>query len=548
MLPTTERNLQNIRCQAADIGERMKTKYRRKMMSVVLFWLVGFFLMFSRAAQACQTFDEIGITTCITLFSSAYVNLPDSRRTVFDANAEKFFTRHPDNLLFQPNEALVVLDGNPQKLSELVGFPIHWHLEVRPHYDSTYDATGFGQGQYHSFLSDLATNVSGDQQNNFLPLIREYYVDLHPKHFFIRLGRQIIAWGKSDGVYMLDILNNFNLINPQIFNEQQIKIPVWAANINWQATNSGELQGVFIPQTYPTYYTGLQFKGGFPINGSYGDFTYNSVALINNELNGSLGFKIPTDVNTPSTRLNNWTYAARWSEQRGSIHYTLNYLYTWTTSMIYYPNTGTYLTATSINLHPHRMTVAGGSADYEFNTGNAWLDGTVLRAESAVTNGDVYYEGTVGNPVDVTHWGFLGGLDRYILGDYLERPVFFSFQYWQDWVLRRNNKCACGPYSNEFQDIGYGGSHSGFRGLYKSLSTLYLDKTWLTGDILDSSLSVVHDWEFNDWWLQPHIGYRISDKTTLGLGFNVYAGQQQTPYGEFTNLSNVFFEIHQVLL
>ena len=94
----------------------------------------------------------------------------------------------------------------------------------------------------------------------------------------IRLGRQIIAWGKSDGVYMLDILNNFNLINPQIFNEQQIKIPEWAANIVWQPTATGELQGVFIPQYLPTYYTGLQQKGGFPWNGSYGDFTYGSIS------------------------------------------------------------------------------------------------------------------------------------------------------------------------------------------------------------------------------------------------------------------------------
>lgn len=515
---------------------------------VGVFLAFGVCLLQCRTAQACETFADLGITTCVTLFSSAYVNLPNKRRTVFDAQTMTFFTRHPDNLLFQNNELLAVLDGDPQNLSEIVGFPIHWHLEIRPHYDSTYDATGFGQGTYHSFLSDLATNVSGDMQDNFQPLFREYYVDLHPKHFFIRLGRQIIAWGKSDGVYMLDILNNFNLINPQIFNEQQIKIPVWAANIVWQPTPTGELQAIFIPQYYPTYFTGLQFKGGYPLNGSYGDFTYNSVGLINNELNGSLGFKIPTNVNNPSSRLNNWVYGTRWSEQRGPIHYTLNYLYTWTTTQIYYPNTGTYATATAVNLHPHRMHVAGGSADYEFNTGNEWVDGTVLRAESAVTTGDVYYEGNLGNPVDVTHWGFLGAVDRQILGDYLERPIFFSFQYWQDWVLRRNNKCACGGNENKFQDLGYGGSAAGFRGLYKSLSTLYMDKTWMTGDVLDSSLSVVYEWQFHDWWLQPHMSYRVTDKTTLGLGFNIFAGSKQTPYGEFTNTSNVFFELHQTLL
>ena len=530
----------------------MRTKRRGPSVAGLL--IVGLLLMASGTGQACETFAELGITACVTLFSSAYVNLPNSRRTIFGTTTETFFTRHPDNLLFQNNELLVVLDSDPKTLADLAGFPIHVHLELRPHYDSTYDFTGFGQGTYHSFLSDLATNVSGDMQDNFQPLFREYYVDLHPKHFFIRLGRQIIAWGKSDGVYMLDILNNFNLINPQIFNEQQIKIPEWAANVVWQPTATGELQGVFIPQYYPTYFTGLQMKGGFPINGSYGDFTYGSIALINNELNGSLGFKIPTDVNNPSTRLNNWVYGSRWSDQVKDVHYTLNYLYTWTTTQIYYPNTGTYATATAVNLHPHRMHVAGGSADYEFNTGNAWVDGTVLRAESAVTTGDVYYEGNLGNPVDVTHWGFLGGMDREILGDYLERPVFFSVQYWQDWVLRRNNQCACGGNENRFQDIGYGGqygiagSSAGMRGLYKSLSTLYMDKTSMAGDVLDTSLSVVYEWQYHDWWFQPHVGYRITDKTTLGLGFNIYAGSRQTPYGEFSNTTNVFFELHYNLL
>ena len=521
---------------------------RLDILSVVVFLAVSCFSLSCKVTEACETFEDVGITSCVTLFTSAYVNLVNKNRTVFNEETETFQSVHPDNLLFQNNQVLAVFDADPKSISELAGFPVHWHIEIRPHYDSTYDATGFGQGTNHKYLSSLATNINGGMQNDYSPLFREYYVDLKPKHFFIRVGRQIIAWGKSDGVYMLDILNNFNLINPQDFNEQEIKIPVYAANIVWQPTPGGALQAIFIPQYFPTYYTGLQFKGGYPINGSYGDFTYGGVANVNNQLNGSLGFKIPTDVNNPSSRLNNWVYAMRWSEQRGSIHYTLNYIYTWTTSDIYYPNTGTYATATAVDLHPHRMHVAGGSADYEFNTGKPWLDGTVLRAESAVTIGDVYYEGNLGNPVDVTHWGLLGGVDREILGDYLDRPIFFSFQYWQDLVLNINNKCACGGNDDMFQDVGYAGSQSGLRGIFKSLSTLYMDKTWMEGDVLDTSLSAVYEWQFQDWWVQPHMGYRINDKTTLGLGANIFAGGKQTPYGEFTNSSNVFFELHYNLL
>ncbi len=499
---------------------------------------------------ACQTYDEYSLTGCVDFWTSAYVRLPQTHRTLFNAQTEKFFTTHADIIEFNRSEFHVTLDQQPARLSDALGFPISWHLELRPWYDSTYDLPDtVGQGRFHQFLADqLETNVNGRMADNYDPLFREYYVDLRPPHFFIRLGRQIIAWGKSDGVYMLDIVNNFNLVNPEIFNEQNIKIPEWAANVNYNVTAKQTVQLLFIPQYLPTYYAGIQIAHGLPQQGGYGDFTYNSTANFNNFLNGSFGFKVPTSFNLPSTRLNNWVYGARWSDDSTEFHYTLNYLYTWTTSMIGYPsNTATWATATTGAWRPHRMHVAGGSVDYDVNTGNAWTDGTVFRVESAVTTGDVYYEGLLGQPVDVTHWGLLGAVDKTILSSYLERPIFFSFQYWQDYVLRRNNYCACGGNDSMFQDAGFYGSKAGMRGLYKSISTLFLDKTWLSGDFWDTNVSVVYEWQFHDWWIKPQVTYMVNDKTSVDVGFDIFAGGFQTPYGEFTNNSNIYAELHRVL-
>src|ERR1700683_3783514 len=524
----------------------LKMKVRLLFFSLVL----GGLLSTSYSAFGCESYDAFALTACADFWTSAYIRLPQVNRTLFDAQTGKFFTTHADNVEFQRSEMHITLDQQPKGLSDLVGFPISWHLELRPCVDSTYDLPdGVGQGKFHQFLADdLETNLNGRMADNYDPLFREYYLDFRPKHFFIRIGRQIIAWGKSDGVYVLDVINNFNLVNPEIFDEQQVKIPVWAANINWQINANDTLQFLFIPQYLPTYYAGAQIQHGFPVQGGYGDFTYNSVAYFNNILNGSLGFKIPSTTNLPSTRLNNWIYGLRWGSSIGEVHYTLNYLYTYTTTMIGYPgNTPTFATATTTNWRPHRMQLAGGSFDYDWNTGNQYLDGTVFRAESAVNNGDVYYEGNLGNPVDVTHWQFLGAVDKTIFGDEMERPIFASFQYWQDWVLRRNNKCACGGNENEFQDLGFNGGQAGFRGLYKSISTLYLEKTWLPGDFLGTTLSVVHDWQFDDWWIKPEMTYQFNDKTDFAIGFDVFAGSKQTPYGEFTNASNIYFTLHRVL-
>jgi hypothetical protein len=536
-----------------DTRERASTGAPKMSMK----WLViGSFVLLCgslvpRSARACESYDEYSLTGCADLWTSAYVRLPNTRETLFDAESEKYFSAHTDRIEFQRSEAHLTLDQQPKAVSSLVGFPVSWHLELRPWFDSTYDLPdSVGQGRYHQFLADdLETNLNGRMADNYDPLFREYYLDLRPKHFFIRLGRQIIPWGKSDGVYVLDIINNFNLVNPEIFDEQQVKIPVWAANINWQINSTYTLQALFIPQYLPTYYAGAQIQHGFPIQGGYGDFTYNSVAYFNNYLNGSAGFKVPSTTNLPSTRLNNWVYGARLDNgTAGDVHYTLNYLYTYTTTMIGYPgNTSTFATAATAAWRPHRMQVAGGSVDYDWNNGNEWLDGTVFRAESAVNNGDVYYEGVLGNPVDVTHWQFMGGVDKTILGDELQRPVFASFQYYQDLVLKENNKCACEGHDEQFQGLGFDGSNSGFRGMYMSVSTLYFYKTWGDGDFVGSTLSVVHDWQFDDWWVKPEVTYQFNDKTAFALGFDVFAGGKATPYGEFTNNSNVYFTIHRVL-
>jgi len=57
----------------------MQAKVERQMISVALFLVNSFSLLVPGAARACQTFDEVGITTCVTLFSSANVSLRDKK-------------------------------------------------------------------------------------------------------------------------------------------------------------------------------------------------------------------------------------------------------------------------------------------------------------------------------------------------------------------------------------------------------------------------------------------------------------------------------------
>lgn len=531
--------------QLAVAYSRREGIYRRGLCAVVIAAAV---LAVAVPVLACGSTPDSTIQLCVEYYTEEYIRLPQHDRTLFNAQTESFFTRHNDGIMSQRNELRVRFDWTPEKLNELTGVPLTWHMELRPWYDSAYDLTGWGQGMYRSFLTDdWQTNANGRMDDNYDPLVREYYADIRPKNFFFRLGRQIIPWGKSDGVYMLDVLNNFNYRNPTSFDEQTMKIPVWAANLNWMPTPTGDLQVVVEPQFLPAFYPGLPLRGGLPYQGGYQDWTSNVVAYFNAIENGLFGFKVPGFMNKPSARINNWVVGTRWSDQAWGFHYTLNYLYTYTPEMIQFPNTGNFATATAFTEKPTRIHIAGGSMDYEFQSNNKLIDGTVLRGETAFTINDQYYEGITGNPENVDHWGLLLGLDRYLGEQVMARPIYFSMQYWHDFVFNSIHCNTCGADSGGFQGIGFFGTAAGLRGAYYSLQTLFLDKTWGEGDYLDTQFSAIYEWQWQDMWLRPKVTYQINDDTTFAVGFNIFAGGDQTPFGEYTNNSDIFFEFTRVL-
>jgi hypothetical protein len=519
------------------------------LFTVAAIVLIGF----ASAARAYDVTDTLEVRGLYRMES--YFRLPDTRLTVFNPTTETFHKIDSDVLMSQRNELRLDIEWTPHthQWAEWAP-PVKVVVQLRPFYDSDWlISTSGGQGKFqHQLTPFWQNNVQGNAalRDNVDPLFREEYADITPPHFFFRLGRQIIAWGKSDGVYMLDVLNPFNLRNPTIFEEENIKIPIYAANLNWQPTPTSNLQLLWIPQYYHHYWPGLRLgTNNEPIESNYHDWTYNIVGFFNNFYNGAFGFKVPVFQHIPSSRANNWIGGARWSDSRWGLNYTLNYLYTYTQSLIDFPNTGSFNTVTAVNRQPHRMQVAGFSADYDFEFGNKWIDGTVWRVESSETIGDEYYQGLVGNPRYTSHWGMLMGVDRTVLGDYLERPVFASFQYWHDMVTNqaRCSVAACGAQPGDYQDLGFAGSSSGMRGVYKSLVTLFTEKTWLDGDTVITDFFALYDIQFHDWWIRPKITYKYDDNTTVALGFNIFAGSKQTPFGEFTHDTNAFIELRRLL-
>ena len=490
-----------------------------------------------------------------------YLRLPGGTTTTYiDPFTSKQMTERNDVVMSQRNELRLDFEAtlHTERLWEWLG-RTRFVLQMRPWVDSAFYFDDNGQSAHRRELTPYWSNnisaIGGYQggqnavlRNNADPLFREYYLDIAPENFFFRIGRQIIPWGKSDGVYMLDVINPFDLRNPTIFEEENFKIPVWAANLNWKPTTDSNLQVLYIPKYLSNVWGGINVtRDGTSIESRFHDWTYQIVGFFNDFYNGEFGTKIPVHIKMPSDTIGNSITGMRWSDTFKRVNYTVNYLYTFTPSLIDFPNQGSFAAPhlNGVTREPVRQHVIGGSADYDINMGNEWLDGLVIRGESAFTLHDEYYKGLVGNPARTNHWGVLLGFDKTILGDYLERPVFASLQYWHDLVFDSGPCNNCGPHAHQYQDLGFNGGFQGLRDNYKSLLTLYLSKNWLAGDTLISEFFLLYELQFGDWWIRPKLTWKINDLTTAALGFNIFAGSQQAPYGQWTHNTNVFIEFRR---
>ncbi len=521
-------------------------------------WLVLSSIVVPWTAHAYHLSDDFELRAVYR--GENYFRLTDTDRTFFDAKRKTFVTEPAGVLMSQRNEFRIDFEGrlHTEKLWPWLGRS-RVFVQLRPWYDSAFDWPEDQEPAKHQqqLTPFWRSNVeNGELGQYYDPLFREYYIDIAPRHFFFRIGRQIIPWGKSDGVYMLDVINPFNLRNPTIFEEENFKIPVYAANLNWQPTIDSNLQVLYIPQYFPNVWGGINTDHqGRSIESRFHPWTYNIVGFFNDFYNGEFGFTVPVHRNIPEDPIDDAIVGTRWSSVWNRVNYTINYLYTWTPSLIDFATDGaghdvSFLSPMlrKVVREPRREHVVGGSADYDVNMGSEWLDGTVFRIETAFTLGDQYYKGLVGNPVSVDHWGVMAGIDKTILGDYLERPVFASLQYWHDLVFDVQKDCLeCGPFAGKFQDLGFEGGSQGLRNDYKSLLTLYLYKTWLPGDTLITEFFTLYELQFQDWWIRPKVTYKINDDTIVAVGANVFAGGKQTPYGEWKDNTDMFVELRRTL-
>lgn len=490
---------------------------------------------------------------------------------------ETILGEDPNDVISQRNELKLQFDY--EKLAGGGGGPrVDFHTELRPFYDTVYDMGTGGMSENRELRKRWRTNYdwSGDKRD---PLLREFYFDITGNEFSARLGRQIVAWGKSDGIYMLDVIHPFNYRNPFKFEEEDTKIPLWMANLSQRIGANGTLQLLWSPSYERAQYPGFRPEetvGGLDVvsrGGATGDeplrhaFSFKVIDFTNEfyQLEAAIqpNGLFPVRVNKPKSLLKDGTVGLRWSDVIGDLNYTLNYLYTWSTFMGDFADTGSFVdgTATSVIRKPERMHVAGGSWDYPLNWLPGPFKGLVWRGETAFFVNDLFVNADETSPEffmpdKVTHHGMMMGFDNnynfdllpWVPRAYLDPTWFISVQYWQDWILDSIRS------KDAYYDFGGGTPNwatdfvgKGRRGDFKSQLTLFILKDVLPGDVLHTEWFVLYGIQSQDAWLRARIRYEVTDNLNVAIGVNKFLGGPFDPVGQFQNSDHVFLELRFVL-
>jgi hypothetical protein len=432
---------------------------------------------------------------------------------------------------------------------------ISFYTWLRPFYDSIFDLKGGSStGRNGRLLRNRWGNnfdFGNDARSD--PLVREAYVDLNFDKFFARLGRQLVAWGKSDGFYLLDQVTPINFRQPFKFEEQDFRIPQWMLNFSYRFGTAGTVQLLWLPD--PQF---AEFPGNSPSEGCRHDWTAPGTCLTNQVLTAfdqifkaqgvSEGF--PFIRKKPANTLANSAVGVRFDSEYEGLTFSLAYLYKYPWFLIDFPGVdgkrcqgrGCAARSTSDIRTSARIHIIGAALDYQFSN-FLGIEKVVLRNESALYLDDIFYLPTT-DVVQKNHFQTMWGLDKFAVDpQFLRRPSlawlgfgatpwFLSFQLWQDWIINPDR------WGNAYIDSGANNFSfdtfrvtNGLRNAVKTFVTFYVSKDLLADQTLHWENFIAAEPHFNDFWEHVQFKYDWNDYVELIVGYDTFFGRADGALG-----------------
>lgn len=322
----------------------------------------------------------------------------------------------------------------------------------------------------------------------------EAYLGWRNESMRVRLGKQIVAWGRTDGINPTDNLTPRDYVVLLPFEEDQ-RFGTRALNVDGFLGDDHTLSLFITPFFAPS-------KIPLPIR---------DANFVDQQ---------------PHKRLAEGELGVRFSKAGGAFDWSLSYFHGYNLFPELRP-VDFMAGRPAFALHYARMNVLG--ADFSTNVGRYGLRGELA-----------YFRMTDRDSVDPlsrkSNWYYVIGGDRTFDGSLNVNLQLFGrvVQEFQD----PHSVADPSLRSLAVLDAILGGQQDRFsHGM-----TARISKTWLNDMLRAELLSVLHFTRRN-WYLRPLVSYDASDNVKLSVGANLYSGGDDTFFGRLRKDSGLFAEL-----
>lgn len=387
-------------------------------------------------------------------------------------------------------------------------------FQLEGNYGLTETTTLHGIGRfYYEGSFDLDTDI--DQRPRDAMLRGEdlgaLYVNVHETGWNLRVGKQQVIWGESDGLRMSDIINPLDYSWHYIFESwEDIRIPLWMVDFDLKVpgTKSSFVELVWVPADFrATEVAPDAANWAFPSfvtpTGLEYDF-YNKCMKLSEPDNHSLksgegGIRYKTQIGA-------WDIAIFDYYSRNDLPVVRE---DWGSRLV---QSG--FAPTDIFEYKY-VNKAGGS----FNVHEDRWTGTVFRGELAYSFGDPMNDRSLTRIYEKDTLAYMLGFDRPTTISFLNpaQSFFISGQIFQKWIL--NWKDSDDIFTG---DLGHNKS--------QTILSLLINTSYINGK-LSPQVFVVYDIE-GDGWVQPQVSYELSRAWHVALGANLM-WSNHTDFGYF---------------
>ena len=336
--------------------------------------------------------------------------------------------------------------------------------------------------------------------------IRELFVDIQKGPLFLRLGKQQVVWGESDGLRLADIINPLDFRWHYFLEDwQDIRQGLPMLRAVYSVTNKTDLEFVWVPVTFkPAKFAGVGTYWEFPGAGIGGIPEKKYDTNINN---GSVGGKIKTTLGS-GFDVSLYDYYHRFETPTAE------------------------LTSTGLEFaHPYVNSIGG--------TFNVFVDPlkAVLRGEAVYNRNEPLNDFTMPNFISKKDTiAFMFGVDRPTYLPINSESTMLSGQVFVKQVLSSDKKTimfgdSAAPGKKETQTM-----ISGF--ITTSYSKLFQNT------VISPSLFVFYD-VIGAGWARPMVNLKYGDNLSVSLALNKFWGHPDGRgfFDPFSDRSEVFMDV-----